>query len=116
MLGASFFSYAPHQKTTAIKITVKLIEDVELPAFCGTVVWTGTYKFEVDSVSRGIYFDKYIKIRFECPREMGEKFFIKNNIYSFLVKKVESNFFKTDSLNIKLQDNTSVYQFIGIGF
>ena len=73
---------------TTIQVKVRLAQDVTLPAYCGVIYWTGTYKFELlDSAHIPTPQPKYISIKFGCPREMGLGFFEKGRTYHFLLQK-----------------------------
>ena len=81
---------------TTLWIHVKLIEKVEGLSPCGYNKVTGTYKFEVVKLVKGYYPDKEIKIKFNCPKELGENFFVFEKLYYFKISKKMSSYLDTD--------------------
>ncbi|MGV3611571.1 MAG: hypothetical protein ACO1N0_11515 [Fluviicola sp.] len=70
---------------------VKLLTDldkIELPPYCGTVIFNMSFEYEVIEVIEGIYTAKTIWINETCPRETVENKFIETGkTYKHRLKK-----------------------------
>ena len=98
---------------TLLRVTAILVDSVGLPPYCGFSIIRGTYKFEIENVAVGNYFNKYIKVQFQCPREMGDNYFQKGKRYYMTVQKIVLKDFKTDTPGQTLSDNIPVYKYSG---
>lgn len=74
-----------------IEIQARLIDKldtIKLPAYCGTIKFDITLKYEVINVIKGKYADKTILIYHICPREIIEQKMIENDkVYTYKLKR-----------------------------
>jgi len=89
-----FFSDTSLLKTvsfqdTVLRINAILVDSVKEMPYCGYLFVSVIYKFEIVSVYDGTYLNKFIKIWFGCPREMGDNFFQKGKMYYLKVTKAD---------------------------
>ena len=99
---------------TLLRVTAILVDSVGLPPYCGFSIIRGTYKFEIENVAVGNYFNKYIKVQFQCPREMGDNYFHKGNRYYMTILKVDLSNVRPGALGKNPPDNIPLYKYIGI--
>jgi len=109
----SFFKNPYNFQDTLLVVNAILVDSVGLSPYCGIAIIRVTYKFEIENVAVGTYFNKYIKVQFQCPREMGDSYFQKGKRYHLTVQKIVLKDFKNDTLGQKLSDNIPIYKYCG---
>jgi len=97
---------------TLLRINAILDDSVKEMSYCGTFIISVVYKFEIISVVEGTYLNKYIKILFVCPREMGDNYFQKGKMYYLKVTKADLSKY----ISTKLPDSIPTYKYSGTFF
>lgn len=74
-----------------IEVKVKLLDSVGLVAYCGDIVYSANFRFELTG-SNGLLM-KGRRISFQCPRErFGECYFRQGSEYVFRVRRLTGEF------------------------